>query len=234
MLRVDRSASGERDGGQPRAQRRRGARAPAATPFTRDPARGSSSRQGHSSASLAEAFAPWSAGGPGFIPTGRKRSRAAAMLGRPPAAAPATILIVHWNQIFGLHCGGAPQRKQRTAEALRLSPEEFIEKWRNVEASESAASQTHFNDLCRLLDVKSPIEVDSRGVDYTFEKHVTKPDGRSGFADVWMREHFAWEYKGDKRNLVEAYSQLKDYADALENPPMRGMSQGIGLALSRP
>ena len=42
----------------------------------------------------------------------------------------------------------------------------------------------------------------------------------AGFADVWKRHCFAWEYKGKRRNLVEAYAQLKQYADALENPPL--------------
>ena len=43
---------------------------------------------------------------------------------------------------------------------------------------------------------------------------------RKGFADVWKRHCFAWEYKGSRRNLVDAYAQLKQYADALENPPL--------------
>jgi hypothetical protein len=41
-----------------------------------------------------------------------------------------------------------------------------------------------------------------------------------GRADVWRRGCFAWEYKGHKKNLTAAYSQLKEYADALENPPL--------------
>lgn len=41
-----------------------------------------------------------------------------------------------------------------------------------------------------------------------------------GFADVWKKGCFAWEYKGPKKNLVQAYAQLKQYADALDNPPL--------------
>jgi len=44
---------------------------------------------------------------------------------------------------------------------------------------------------------------------------------------LWLRivgnqekKCFAWEYKGPKKNLVQAYAQLKQYADALENPPL--------------
>ncbi len=49
---------------------------------------------------------------------------------------------------------------------------------------------------------------------------MTKPGDEPGFADVWKRHCFAWEYKGNHKNLVAAYKQLKDYADALENPPL--------------
>lgn len=101
-----------------------------------------------------------------------------------------------------------------------MTPEQFIAKWRASELSERAAAQSHFNDLCALLEVPAPAEADSRGADYTFEKSVTKPGGRKGRADVWKRGCFAWEYKGDARNLTQAYSQLKDYADALDNPPL--------------
>jgi hypothetical protein len=37
---------------------------------------------------------------------------------------------------------------------------------------------------------------------------------------MWKRHCFAWEYKGKRNNLVQAYAQLKQYADAFENPPL--------------
>ena len=37
---------------------------------------------------------------------------------------------------------------------------------------------------------------------------------------MWKKHCFAWEYKGPRKNLVEAYAQLKQYADDLENPPL--------------
>jgi len=101
-----------------------------------------------------------------------------------------------------------------------MTPEEFIEKWRNVESTERAGAQAHFIDLCHMLGVPTPQEADPRGKTYSFEKRVTKPGGRGGFADVWKKNCFAWEYKGEQKNLVAAYSQLKEYADALENPPL--------------
>ena len=39
-----------------------------------------------------------------------------------------------------------------------------------------------------------------------------------GFADVWKKDCFGWEYKGKKKNLDEAYRQLQRYREALYNP----------------
>ena len=55
---------------------------------------------------------------------------------------------------------------------------------------------------------------------YSFEKGVSKTDGRAGFADVWKRGCFGWEYKKDRANLDLAYQQLQLYSVALENPPL--------------
>ena len=40
-----------------------------------------------------------------------------------------------------------------------------------------------------------------------------------GFADVWKKDCFAWEYKGKKKNLDEAYRQLLRYRESLLKPP---------------
>ena len=101
-----------------------------------------------------------------------------------------------------------------------MSPEEFIATWRGTTRTERSAAQEHFLGLCELLGVPKPAEVDRHGTDYTFEKSTRKIGDTAGFADVWKRHCFAWEYKGKRRNLVEAYAQLKQYADALENPPL--------------
>ena len=37
---------------------------------------------------------------------------------------------------------------------------------------------------------------------------------------MWKRHHFAWEYKGKKANLDQAFEQLRLYSLALENPPL--------------
>lgn len=102
-----------------------------------------------------------------------------------------------------------------------MTPLEFIKTWKTVDLSERATAHSHFNDLCRLLGHEEPIRADPRGEWYTFEKGVTKTGGGEGFADVWKRNHFAWEYKRRKRNLDDALQQLTRYAAALENPPLR-------------
>jgi type II restriction/modification system DNA methylase subunit YeeA len=65
-----------------------------------------------------------------------------------------------------------------------------------------------------------PAEVDPAGEWYTFEKGVAKSDGGKGWADVWLKGKFGWEYKGKHKDLKEAYKQLLQYREALENPPL--------------
>lgn len=102
-----------------------------------------------------------------------------------------------------------------------MTPHEFIEKWKPVALTERAAAHSHFRDLCELLGHEDPIKADPTGEWFTFEKGVTKTGGGEGFADVWKRNHFAWEYKKKKRNLNVALEQLVRYAAALENPPLQ-------------
>lgn len=101
-----------------------------------------------------------------------------------------------------------------------MTPQEFIKKWRNVELKERTASQSHFNDLCRLLGVDDPVSADPKGEWFTFEKGASKTSGGEGWADVWRKDSFAWEYKGKRANLDKAFDQLLQYSIALENPPL--------------
>ena len=112
-----------------------------------------------------------------------------------------------------------PQGVQpRVADAM--TPGEFITKWRVSELKESAASQEHFIDLCRLLGEPTPAEADPTGERYCFERGARKDTGGDGWADVWKRHCFAWEYKGKHADLGAAFNQLRQYALALENPPL--------------
>ncbi len=47
-----------------------------------------------------------------------------------------------------------------------------------------------------------------------------KAHGGKGSADVWLRDHFAWEYKGKHKDLKKAYDQLNDYREEPGNPPL--------------
>ncbi|MBI3829439.1 MAG: class I SAM-dependent DNA methyltransferase [Planctomycetes bacterium] len=126
-----------------------------------------------------------------------------------------------------------------TAMSASLTPQAFIAKWQASKLKESAAYQEHFLDLCEMLDQPTPAEIDKDGSVYTFQKSVVKagtqvaqteqtlygPEtivtkGRKGFADVWYRGHFAWEYKGKHKDLGKAYDQLLQYHEALESPQL--------------
>lgn len=115
-----------------------------------------------------------------------------------------------------------------------MTAAEFKKKWARYRGKESSAYQEHFNDLCRLLGQPSPAQADPSGNDFfCFQKRVVKdaelfnlehPDSgdpaERGFADVWKKHCFGWEYKGKKKNLEEAYKQLLRYREALLNPPL--------------
>jgi type II restriction/modification system DNA methylase subunit YeeA len=64
----------------------------------------------------------------------------------------------------------------------------------------------------------TPIEDDPTGQRFTFEAGANKQAGGQGWADVWKRGFFAWEYKGKHADLEKAYQQLLQYREALENP----------------
>ena len=101
-----------------------------------------------------------------------------------------------------------------------MTPAAFIAKWRASTLKERSASQEHFLDLCRLLGEPTPAEADPTGAHYCFERGARKDSGGDGWADVWKRHHFAWEYKGKHADLDAAFAQLRQYALALENPPL--------------
>jgi hypothetical protein len=106
-----------------------------------------------------------------------------------------------------------------TTPRVGSTPAIFIAKWRANSRNERAASHEHFLDLCALLDEPTP-NSDPTGATYAFEKGATKASGGEGWADVWRRGRFAWEYKGKHKDLDAAHRQLLQYAGALENPPL--------------
>jgi type II restriction/modification system DNA methylase subunit YeeA len=103
---------------------------------------------------------------------------------------------------------------------MALSLAEFVNTWQKSTLTERSAAQSHFIGLCDILGQQKPAEADPTGAEYTFERGATKTEGGQGWADVWKRGYFGWEYKGKRKNLDDAYKQLLQYREYLENPPL--------------
>jgi type II restriction/modification system DNA methylase subunit YeeA len=116
-----------------------------------------------------------------------------------------------------------------------LSAREFIAKWAPggpaYALNERAGAQSHFIDLCQLLGVPEPGDADN----YCFERGVTKTGGAGGrtdgYADVWRRGFFGWEYKAPGKSLEGALRQLMMYALPLENPPLLVVSDRLRIEI---
>ncbi len=115
--------------------------------------------------------------------------------------------------------------------------QDFVRKWQAGapanELNERAGAQAHFIDLCRVLAVPEPGDPEH----YCFERGVTKTGSAAvlgkqrtdGFADVWLRGHFAWEYKAPGKSLEGALRQLMMYALPLESPPLLVVSDRLRI-----
>ena len=116
-----------------------------------------------------------------------------------------------------------------------MQASDFIRKWGPQgtahELNERAGAQAHFIDLCRVLGMPEPADPEN----YCFERGLTKTGsagGRTdGFADVWLRGHFAWEYKAPGKSLEGALKQLMMYALPLENPPLLVVSDRLRIEI---
>jgi len=116
-----------------------------------------------------------------------------------------------------------------------MQAQAFVRKWGPGgpahELNERAGAQAHFIDLCRVLGVAEPDDP----AHYCFERGVTKTGsaaGRTdGFADVWLRGHFAWEYKAPGKSLEGALRQLMMYALPLESPPLLVVSDRLHIEI---
>ena len=118
-----------------------------------------------------------------------------------------------------------------------MQAQDFVRKWQAGaaanELNERAGAQAHFIDLCRVLGVPEPADPDA----YCFERGVTKTGSAAtlgkqrtdGFADVWLRGHFAWEYKAPGKSLEGALRQLMMYALPLESPPLLVVSDRLRI-----
>ncbi|MCL1962446.1 MAG: hypothetical protein FWG56_11905 [Desulfovibrionaceae bacterium] len=104
-----------------------------------------------------------------------------------------------------------------------MTPAEFIAKWGpggpSAHLNEEQGAQTHFLDLCELLDVPKP-GGGGTADEYVFERRSLILGQARGYADVFYRNHFAWENKAPGKNLDAALSQLQRYSGPLGNPPL--------------
>ena len=100
-----------------------------------------------------------------------------------------------------------------------MIPSVFVRKWSDSQLRERQGSQEHFLDLCALLGEPTPATDDPLGERYCFERGAQEIGGGDGWADVWRRGCFGWEYKGKHKDLNAALRQLQAYALNLENPP---------------
>ena len=95
-----------------------------------------------------------------------------------------------------------------------MKPEEFVAKWTKVDFGESQASPELFLDLCRLVGHPTPVEYGDHDA-FTLEKWVP-----GGFADAYLENRFAWEFKGSDSQLDSALLQLLRYQVYLKTPPL--------------
>ena len=95
-----------------------------------------------------------------------------------------------------------------------MTPAEFMAKWKDTTFGERQASQSMFDDICRLVGHLTPSEFKDPGV-FTFEKGVP-----GGSADAYFEGHFGWEFKGKDSDLDEALLQLLRYSIYLKTPPL--------------
>ncbi|GGO30490.1 hypothetical protein HNQ08_002609 [Deinococcus humi] len=99
--------------------------------------------------------------------------------------------------------------------------------------SERAAYQEDWRDLCALLGEPTPSSALS-GEDYAFEKHVKEMGtGETGFADVFKRNHFTVEYRGQGHCGSSRRPNVRSYAQANPKAPTRPTRCGAYPALHR-
>jgi type II restriction/modification system DNA methylase subunit YeeA len=135
-----------------------------------------------------------------------------------PSGRAVVIALCIRSACAALDAAGTPRCMRESPGPMNTA--DFVRKWRAAELTERSAAQQHFLDLCAVLDHPTPAAADPIGADFTFERGVSKVDGGDGWADVWKRGFFGWEYKGKHKDLDAAYRQLLQYRESLESPPL--------------
>ena len=118
-----------------------------------------------------------------------------------------------------------PNQRQQLAKQKQhvTTPTDFIAQWgpggSSAHLNEEQGAQSHFLGLCELLGVPKPGSPDV-AQEYSFERQSLILGEARGYADVFYRDHFAWENKAPGKNLDAALRQLQQYSLALSNPPL--------------
>ena len=105
-------------------------------------------------------------------------------------------------------------RDGMTQQLPAITPQQFIDRWRDAGFGERQGAQSFFNDLCDLVGHATPAAYGDPEV-FTFEKSIP-----GGFADAYFEEHFGWEFKGNDAQLDGAFDQLLRYQVHLKTPPL--------------
>ena len=101
-----------------------------------------------------------------------------------------------------------------TPQLPTMTPQEFIDRWRDARFGERQGAQPFFIDLCAVVGHPTPAAYGDPER-FTFEKWVP-----GGFADAYFEEHFGWEFKGLDAQLDGAFDQLLRYQVHLKTPPL--------------
>lgn len=72
-----------------------------------------------------------------------------------------------------------------------MNVRDFVSDWKASTLNEQQGAKLQFTELCALLGVGTPADPEN----YCFERGAAKTTGGNGWADVWKRNHFGWEYK---------------------------------------
>lgn len=98
--------------------------------------------------------------------------------------------------------------------APKMKPREFINKWQGVYSKERQGAQTWFLDLLRVVGCPDP-PTHNDFDNFTFEKSV-----QGGFADAYLADCFAWEFKAQQSDFQSGLAQLLRYQVYLKTPPL--------------
>ena len=113
---------------------------------------------------------------------------------------------------------------------VQTAASEFADKWTSYRGTEIQNFQAHFNELCDIIGHPKPSD-DLNDPNFQFNQHVRRPNGGSGEADVFLRDHFIMEYKKPRLDLDAAYYQTLRYRDGLGNPPLLIVSDFVTIRI---